>query len=76
MRHKAETHKPGTVSKIIGVPEVKEEQAEIKLEGADPFYGNIRIVNFLSDEMGERLRLKEGDGVDVVIGSDQIEPNK
>jgi hypothetical protein len=39
-------------------------------------YGKIRIVHLLSDEMVKRLRLIEGDGVDVVIGSDEIEPNK
>jgi len=76
MRRKAETHKSGTVSKIIRVPQVKEEQAEVRIEGADPLYGKIRIVNFLSDEMGKKLQLKEGDGVDVIIGSDEIEPNK
>ena len=74
MSRKAETHKPGTVARVIKVPEVKEEQAEVCLEGADPLYGKIRIVNFLCDEMGKKHRLKEGEGVDVVIRSDQIEP--
>ena len=76
MSHKAETHKPGTVSRVIKVPEVKEEKVEIRLEGTDPLYGKIRIVNFLNDDTGKKHRLKEGDGVDVVIRSDETEPNK
>ncbi|MGC1904065.1 MAG: hypothetical protein WA715_09620 [Candidatus Acidiferrum sp.] len=70
MRRKAETHKPGTVLRIVDVPEVKEQQAEIRTDGADPLYGKVRIVNFLSDEAGKKIRLKEGDGVDVIFGSD------
>ena len=76
MSHKAETHKPGTVSRVFKVPEVKEEQAEIRLEGIDPSHGKIRIVNFLCDEMGKKHNLKEGDGVDVVITSEDTEPKK
>jgi hypothetical protein len=76
MSHKAETHKPGRVSKIIRGVEVKEERAEITLESTDPLYAKLRIVNVLMDEMGEKQRLKEGDGVDVVIGSDETEPKK
>jgi hypothetical protein len=70
MRRKAETHKPGTVLRIVDVPEVKEQQAEIRIDGADPFHGKIRIINFLFDETGKEMRLKEGDGVDVIIASD------
>ena len=73
MSHKAETHKPGTVSRVSKLPEVKEEQVEIRLEGADPLHDKVRIVNFLRDEMGKEYHLKEGDGVDVVISSDDIE---
>jgi hypothetical protein len=76
MSHKAETHKPGTVSRVFKLPEVKEEQAEVRIEGTDPLYGKIRIVNFLADEIGNKHRLKEGDGVDVVIRSDETEPKK
>jgi hypothetical protein len=76
MSHKAETHKPGTVSRVIKGPEVKEEQVEVRIEGTDPLYGKIRIVNFLCDEMGKKHPLKEGDGVDVVISSDDTEPKK
>jgi hypothetical protein len=75
MRRRADTHKPGTVSKIIKPPTVKTEQAEISLEGADPVHAKIRIVIFLLDEMGRGTRLEEGDGVDVAIRSDEIEPD-
>lgn len=73
MRRKAEIHKPGTVLRIVDVPEIKEQQAEIRIDGADPLYGKIRIVNFLSDEAGKKMRLKEGDGVDLIVGSDDAE---
>ena len=75
-RRRAETHKSGTVSKIFKVPGVEEEQAEVQIDATDPAYGTIRIVNFLADEMGKTHVLKEGDGVDVVIGSDGNEPKK
>jgi hypothetical protein len=76
MRRRIETHKLGKVTKIIPVPEVREEQAEVEIEGAHPLYGKIRIVNFLRSPEGESVRLSEGDDVDVVIGSDNDEPNK
>jgi hypothetical protein len=76
MRRRAETHKPGKVSKIIKPPSVKTEQAEITLQSTDPLYAKIRIVNFLSDEMGKSTRLKEGDAVDVAIRSDEGEPDE
>ena len=76
MSHKAETHKSGRVSKVIKAPEVKEEQIEIRIEGADPVYGKVRLVNFLCDEMGKKHRLQEGDAIDLVIRSDDTEPKK
>jgi hypothetical protein len=76
MRRRAETHKPGKVTKIINSVEVREELAEITLAGIDPAHAKLRIVNFLTDELGKELRLKEGDGVDVVVGSDEVEPGK
>jgi hypothetical protein len=73
MRRRIETHKGGKVTKIIPVPEVREEQAEVEIEGANPVFGKIRIVNFLRGSKGESVRLSEGDDVDVVIGSDEGE---
>ena len=72
MRRKAETHKRGTVLRVVDVPEVKERQAEIRIDDADPLYGKIRIVKFLSDEAGKKKRLKEGDGVDIIVASDDV----
>ncbi len=51
MRRRAETHKPGKVTKIVNSVEVREELAEITLAGTAP-------------------------GVDVVVGSDEVEPGK
>jgi hypothetical protein len=76
MRRKAETHRPGRVTKIVSGVEVKEELAEITVEGTDRAHAKLRIVNFLTDEMGKKHQLQEGDGVNVVIGSDEVEPRK
>jgi hypothetical protein len=76
MRHKAEARKSGKVTKIVNGGEVREELAEITVEGTDPAHAKLRIVNFLMDEMGKRQQLQESDGVDVVVGSDEVEPRK
>ena len=73
MQREAETHRSGSVSRIIDGVELKEEVAEISL--ADPAHGKLRIVNFLVDEMGKKLRLKEGEEVDVIVSSTEFEPN-
>jgi hypothetical protein len=75
MRRKAEAHKPGKVTKIVDGVEAREQLAEVTVEEADPMYGKLRIVNFLMDEMGQKHRLQEGDGVDVIVGSDDVKPN-
>jgi hypothetical protein len=76
MRRRAQTHKPGRVTKIVNGVEVKEELAEITVGGIDPAYAKLRIVNFLMAEMGKKHQLQEGDAVDVVVGSDEVEPHK
>ena len=73
LRLNAETHKAGTVSNIIEMPEVKEHQVAIRFEDAPPPYGKTRLVDFLADEMSKKQRLKESDTVDVVI---DVEPQK
>jgi hypothetical protein len=75
MRRRAETHRPGKVTKIVEGVEVREELAEITMQGSDPMYGKLRIVNFLIDEMGQKHKLQEGDGVDVIVGSDDVKQN-
>jgi len=64
--------KQGKVEKIIkppvpGVP----EKAEIAVEGADDLYREIRIENKLTDDHGNRVKLKAGADVDVVIEADK-----
>jgi hypothetical protein len=73
MKRKPETHGSGSVSRTIDGVELKEELGEISL--ADPSNGKLRIVNFLVDEMGKKLRLKEGDEVDVIVSSAELEPS-
>jgi hypothetical protein len=75
MRRRAETHRSGRVTNIVNDVEVREELAEINV-GTDPMYGKLRIVNFLMDEMGQKHRLQERDRVDVVVGSDDVEPKE
>lgn len=76
MRRRAETHKPGSVAKIIKASDVADEQAEIRLDDTDPARGKLRIVNTLFDDTGQKHRLQEGESVDVIIGSDDIATDK
>jgi hypothetical protein len=46
------------------------EKAEISVEGADDLYREIRIENVLTDENGEKVRLKPGAEVDVILEAD------
>jgi hypothetical protein len=63
---------PGKVEKIIESPDLDEpEKAQISVEGADTLYKEIRIENELTDEKGERVRLKEGADVDVTVEADK-----
>ena len=73
MRHEAETHRPSTISNVIRMPEIKGQQVAIRFEDVLPPYGKSRLVDFLADEMGKKLCVKEGDAVDVVI---DVEPQK
>ena len=36
------------------------------------FTGKSGIAKFLSDEAGKKIRLKEGDGVDIIVASDDV----
>jgi hypothetical protein len=71
--HEAEIHKPDTISNIIKMPEIKGQQVAIRFEDAHPVHGKTRIVDFLTDEMGKKLCLEEGNIVNVVI---DVEPQK
>jgi hypothetical protein len=61
----------GTVKKLIkpAIPG-EPEKAEITVHEADDLYKEIRIENALVDSEGEKVKLKEGANVDVVVEAD------
>ena len=65
---KAAVTLPGTVEKIIKPfhPSLP-EQAQIAVEGAEDLYREIRIDNTLTDQNGEKVKLKEGAEVEVTV---------
>ena len=61
----------GTVQKLIKASQPKEpEKAQIAVADADHLYREIRVENVLTDDRGQKARLKPGDEVDVVIEAD------
>ena len=74
MTRKPKTVKSGTVRKIIKshiMPNA--EKAEIAIEGADHLYQEIRIDNTLEDEKGEKVKLKQGAKVEVIVEANSTE---
>ena len=68
MTEKPSATLPGTVEKIIKSPHPSDpEKAQIAVEGADELYKEIRIVNNLTDENGDEVRLKQGAKVEVKV---------
>jgi hypothetical protein len=68
MSEKPSTTLPATVEKIIKpVMPSEPEKAQISVEGADHLYREIRIENTLTDEDGDKVRLKPGAEVAVTI---------
>jgi hypothetical protein len=68
MSENPSTTLPGTVEKIIKPVTPHDcEKAQIAIEGADHLYREIRIENILTDEKGERVRLKPGAEVEVTV---------
>jgi hypothetical protein len=68
MSENPSTTLPATVEKIIkpivpGDP----EKAQIAIEGADHLYREIRIENTLTDDNGEKVRLKQGAELEVTV---------
>jgi hypothetical protein len=61
----------GTVQEVLTplVPS-EPEKAQISVDEAEELYREIRIENVLTDETGEKVRLKPGAEVDVVIEAD------
>ena len=61
----------GTVQKIIKSPIPSQpEKAQIDIEGADDLYREIRVENVVTDEHGEKARLKPGADVDIIVEAD------
>jgi len=74
---KASTTLPGKVEKVIR-PHPKSgepEKAQIGVEGADHLYREIRVPNTLTDSNGHKVKLEEGDEVEVKIESDSHSSN-
>lgn len=69
MTTKPKTKKPGVVRKIIKHP-MEPEKAEISIAGADDLYREIRIENKLENEQGEKVKLKQGAHVEVIVEAD------
>jgi hypothetical protein len=68
MTEKPSTTLPGTVEKIIRSPDPSEpEKAQIAIEGAEHLYKEIRIENVLTDENGNKVRLKQGAEVEITV---------
>jgi hypothetical protein len=73
-KKKASTKFPAIVEKVIkphpasGEP----EKAQIAIEGADHLYREIRVPNKLVDEDGNKVRLKEGAEIEVMIETEEV----
>ena len=68
MSEKPSTTLPGTVERIIKLLSADDpEKAQIAIEGADDLYREIRIENTLTDENGDKVRLKPGADVEVTV---------
>jgi hypothetical protein len=61
----------GTVVKVIKSPHPSQpEKAEIDIHDADDLYREIRVDNELTDDVGEKVSLKPGAEVDVIVEAD------
>ena len=68
MTKKARTKKHGTVTKVIKSPFPQiPEKAEINVKDADPLYQEIRVENILENDHGDKVKLKQGQEVDITI---------
>lgn len=69
---KAITKLPGRVQRVIKPhPQSGEpEKAQIAVEGADHLYKELRVPNNLTDDAGNKVKLKEGAEVEVKIEAD------
>jgi hypothetical protein len=70
MSRKKRKRLQGTVQKVIKALPNEPEKAQIGIEEADELYREIRVENVLTSEDGEKVRLKEGAKVEVVVEAD------
>jgi hypothetical protein len=67
----------GTVQKIIEpVFPGEAEKAEIRVNGAEPLYREIRIENVVTDSEGKKAGLKDGAEVAVIVETDSSDTIK
>jgi hypothetical protein len=71
VRKEPKATKPGLVQKVIPpyVPDAP-EKVEISIPSADDLYREIRIENTLTDERGDKVKLKPGADVEVTVEAD------
>jgi hypothetical protein len=68
MSEKPSATLPATVEKIIKpIAPGEPEKAQISIEGADYLYQEIRIENTLTDQDGNKVRLKPGAEVEITV---------
>jgi len=61
----------GRVQKVIKpISPNLPEKAQIEVQGGDDLYREIRIENEMTDENGDKVRLKQGAEVDVILEAD------
>ena len=61
----------GKVQKVLKpILPLELEKAQISVDEADELYREIRVENALTDENGERVRLKPGAEVNVILEAD------
>jgi hypothetical protein len=71
MSDKPSTTLAAVVEKIIPSPSPNvPEKAQIAVEGADHLYRELRIENTLTDENGDKVRLRKGAEVEVTIAAE------
>jgi hypothetical protein len=69
----ARTIMPGTVEKLISsVGPSQPEKAQIRVDGADFGYRNLRIENSLTDEHGDEVKLKLGAHVEITVAAKDL----
>jgi hypothetical protein len=72
-KEKASTTFPAKVEKVI-VPHPhsgEPEKAQISVEGADHLYREIRVPNRLIDKNGNKVKLKQGENIEVTIYAEE-----